>query len=226
MLQTGFKHYIPYLLWFLTPDGSKTDLYHKPLPSVINWQRMWMLADTIVTSPSCILASAVIKDSPHSVWVNDGGKQILCSWRGHLCCLPIHKVCTVFFTLNGNRLNKYHHIHMSTISWRSSSVALFWRRHNKWEKWPHTYSDLIKSSINDQVDSLLKSLWRVKILKPDCGTGSIHWGTGLMEGFSLSSQAPSLPCHLLLRWNWPLRLNEADFHWRVGGALFGAHSMP
>lgn len=200
-------------------DGSKPDLYHKPLPSVINWQRMWMLADTIVTSPSCILASAVIKDSPHSVWVNDGGKQI------HLCCLPIHKVCTVFFILNGNRLNKYHHIHMSAISWRSSSVALFWRRHNKWEKWSHTYSDLIKSSINGQVDGLLKSLWRVKILKLNRSTGSIHWGT--MDWCKASPYHLKLFLYPVISYSdWPLRLNEADFHWCVGGALFCAHSMP
>lgn len=32
-----------------------------------HWGRMWMSEDTVVRSPSCCLAAAVIKDAAHSV---------------------------------------------------------------------------------------------------------------------------------------------------------------
>lgn len=67
-----------------------------PQPDCKSWQRMWMLEDTVVRSPSCSPASAVVKDSPHSVEVNEQRRQALCAWRGQMCCLPTHKVCTAF----------------------------------------------------------------------------------------------------------------------------------
>lgn len=51
----------------------------------------------VVRSPSCCLASAVIKDSPRSVEVDEQMRRTLCSWWGHLCCcLAAPKVYTVF----------------------------------------------------------------------------------------------------------------------------------
>lgn len=89
------------ICWYQTGGGRKGDLYHTLLPSV-NTDRMW----TIVRSPSCFLASAVIKDSPHGVEVNDGRRrQIRRSQWGYLYRLPIHKVGAAFFILDGNRLN-------------------------------------------------------------------------------------------------------------------------
>lgn len=52
------------------------------------WQKMWMLEDTVVTSPSCPLAPAVIKDSEHCVQVNEQ----------HLLCLPTYKPYTQHFS--------------------------------------------------------------------------------------------------------------------------------
>lgn len=112
------------------------------------WQRMW----TIVTSPSCFLASAVIKDSPRRAEVNDGRRQILCSRWGHLYRLPIHKVGAAFFILNGNRLNNCtatthaceHFVYKLLVSSSAPQFVYYLRGHIAWAKMlTLTHSDQI-----------------------------------------------------------------------------------
>lgn len=65
----------PVIIWYQMKENwfvSQTHHLHR--------QRTWMLEDTIVRSPSCPLASAVNRNSPHSA-VNEPRRQRLC-WCG------------------------------------------------------------------------------------------------------------------------------------------------
>ena len=68
-----------------------------------HWQRMWMLEDTVVTSPSCSPASAVIKDSPHTQcggeWAEEAHTGLVVQGTG-ASVLSANSVCTVRYVHN------------------------------------------------------------------------------------------------------------------------------